>query len=192
MNRLINISFRLSLVVLILTLVSACNSSQSQNNDDETQPERRKSPVVIAHVKHNDTYIKIVYGQPYKRGRVIFGNLVPYGKVWRTGANEATEMTVTQDIMFGGKKVKAGTYALFTIPHKDEWTVILNNDLGQWGAFEYNSDSDYLRFSVHSEKMDQTVEAFTMKFGEVEDNVTTLMLMWDQTEVSIPIRFLDT
>lgn len=174
--------------ILIMTL-SAPNLMAQGMDDEKEKPERRKSPVRIAQVKHNDTYIKVVYGQPYKRGRDIFGELVPYNKVWRTGANEATEITVTKDITFGGEKVESGTYALFTIPGKEEWTVILNNELGQWGAYEYNKEKDYKRFTVPAETMDETVEAFTMKFAEPEDANTTLSLKWDQTKVQIPVKF---
>src|SRR5271167_2889262 len=81
--------------------------------------------------------VKVTYGQPSKRARVIFGGLVPYGEVWRTGANEATEITFSKNVIIDKKEIKAGTYTLFTIPNKDKWTIILNSQLKQWGAFGY-------------------------------------------------------
>jgi len=158
--------------------------------DNDTVVEHRKSPIVISSIIHNDTYIKIVYGQPYKRGRDIFGGLEPYGEVWRTGANEATEITITQDIKMNGHRVDAGTYTLFTIPQPDNWTVILNEQLGQWGAFNYDEQYDYLRFDVPSRETERVVEALTIAFDEVADNQTTLSIAWDDTRIEIPIEFI--
>lgn len=172
--------------VLTFSLLFAL-SCQSESQQADT--DRRKSPIAIAKVNHNDTYIKIVYGQPYKRGRTIFGDLVPYGEVWRTGANEATELTTTRDIMFAGQKVEAGTYALFTIPRENQWTIILNSELGQWGAFEYKSEFDVLRVDVNSEKMEDAAEAFTIQFGEVQNDTTSITMRWDKTRVNIPVEF---
>ena len=84
-------------------------------------PGYRDSPIAIAQYKHGATYIKVTYGKPFKRGRKVFGGFIPYGKVWRTGANEATEITFTHDIYFGPKFVKSGTYSVFTIPSPKEW-----------------------------------------------------------------------
>src|SRR5699024_10115515 len=122
------LTMRSSLVLLILALLfTGCNNEKKQ----QTESSERKSTIAIAGITHDETstYLKVVYGQPYKRGRVIFGDLVPYNEVWRTGANEATEMTTTKDILFNGEKVLAGTYALFTIPREGNWTIILNSDL---------------------------------------------------------------
>jgi len=131
-----------------------------------------------------------VYGQPYKRGRNIFGGLEPFGEVWRTGANEATEITITEDVLIGGNPVEAGTYALFSIPEPEEWTIILNRQLGQWGAFDYDSDYDYLRFTISAGPTDSVVEAMTITFDDVENNSTHLTIAWDDTRVDIPIEFL--
>jgi len=172
-----------------LTLLWGCNNPEPQEPD----PVRRKSPIAIAKVNHEatDTYIKIVYGQPYKHNRDIFGNLVPYDEVWRTGANEATELTTTQPILFGGQRLEAGTYALFTIPHKEgDWTVILNDELGQWGAFNYKKPNDVLRVSAPVQQQKATVEALTIEFSEVEENSTDIIISWDQTLVKIPVTFI--
>jgi len=178
-------------LVLNLLFLSACNQRQPQKPD----PVRRKSPIAIASVKYppSHTYIKIVYGQPYKRDRVIFGNLVPYDKVWRTGANEATEITTTQDITFAGKTLPAGTYALFTIPHKNgKWTIILNSKLGQWGAFDYDKNDDVMRVNVPSNKTENPRQAFAIQFSDVKNASTNIVLSWDYAEVTIPVEFSDT
>ena len=103
----------------------------------------RPSPLSVKTMKYEDSYVKITYNRPHKKGREIFGaDLVPYGKVWRTGANEATEITVTKDVKLGGHKIKAGTYSIFTIPQKDKWTIIINKALGQW-LFEGSNGKEY-------------------------------------------------
>lgn len=151
---------------------------------------RRKSPIAIAKMKHADTYLKIVYGQPYKNGRVIFGELVPYGEVWRTGANEATELTTTGDIMLADRELPAGTYTIFTIPGKENWTLIVNKELGQWGAFDYNPATDLFRVEVPSSELDQVSEVFTIQFEEVQEGTADIVMRWDRTEVRVPIEFM--
>lgn len=150
----------------------------------------RPSPLELVTMKYDDTYVKVTYGRPHKRGRDIFGedSLVPYGKIWRTGANEATEITITGDIKMAGNEVKAGTYTLFSIPEKDKWTIILNSELGQWGAYNYNEDFDVLRFSVPTSSTDVVYEPFTIEF-EQHDHTTNILMMWDKTKVEIPIEF---
>lgn len=130
--------------------------------------------------------VEISYGQPSKRGRVIFGELVPFGQVWRTGANEATEITFKKDCTFAGKHVKAGTYTLFTIPAQNEWTIILNTQLKQWGAFGYENvkDKDILHADVPVKKMDKAQEKFVM--AVTKDAVE---MSWDQTAVTVPLKF---
>ncbi|MEQ9413416.1 MAG: DUF2911 domain-containing protein, partial [Cyclobacteriaceae bacterium] len=109
-----------------------CSILLVMNYDASHAQEQRTSPLSITTSRYKDTYVKIVYSQPQKKGRAIFGKLVPYGKVWRTGANEATEITITGDILVDGKELKAGTYSIFTIPNENTWTVIFNTDLGLW------------------------------------------------------------
>ena len=112
------------------------------------QVKSRPSPLAIVAIRYKDAYIKITYSQPQKKGREIFGKLVPYDQVWRTGANEATELTTTKNIQINGTLLKAGTYSLFTIPQKDSWTIIINSEVGLWGAYNYNSKLDVMRFDV--------------------------------------------
>ena len=149
----------------------------------------RVSPVAISIAAYKTTYLKIVYGQPSKKGREIFGKLVPYGEVWRTGANEATEITITRDVIVNGKTLKAGTYALFTIPGKDRWTIIFNNDIGSWGAYNYNMKADELRVEVPAETLtDAAYESFTILIVPKNEKAD-ISLVWDKTKVTLPIQF---
>ncbi len=180
-------SVLISLLAGSLLFIS-CNRKQPEEPD----PVRRKSPTAIATVKHAGTYIKVVYGQPYRGGREIFGDLVPYGDVWRTGANEATELTTTKDILFSGERLEAGTYSLFSIPGAESWTIILNSELGLWGAFEYDASKDIMRIEADAHQTEQVDEAFTIQFEEVTGDSTDMVIKWVQTEVRVPITFLST
>ncbi len=169
----------LFLAVLMLSGVSAAQ--------DAVKP--RPSPLAVVSSRYKDSYIKITYSQPHKHGRAIFGGLVPFGQVWRTGANEATELTVTRDIKINGLDLKAGTYSLYTIPEKSSWTIILNKDLGMWGAYNYNSKMDVLRFEVPAVPVTEFVyEAFTILI-DPRNSRADLVLAWDRTKVIIPIQF---
>jgi hypothetical protein len=140
-------------------------------------------------MKYEDTYVKITYCRPHKRGRNIFGDLLPYGEVWRTGANEATEITLTGPVKLGGHQIKPGTYTLFSIPEKDHWTIILNSELGQWGAYNYNSKLDVLRFDIPTSTTEEIYESFTIEF-EQKAQSAELVMMWDKTKVTIPLEFM--
>lgn len=150
--------------------------------------EPRPSPMYMTTMKHDDTYVKITYGRPHKKGREIFGGLVPFGEVWRTGANEATELTTTGSVYLANNLVKEGTYSIFTIPQKEKWTILLNSALGQWGAYEYDQEKDVLRFDVPAEKTDVTYEPFTIEFNQ-DNSDAFLLMIWDHTKVYIPISF---
>lgn len=176
--------FTISFFTLLLVLGSAFSAVAQEVVEP---PKPRLSPVAIARTMMGDTYIKIVYGQPQKKERVIFGELEPYGKVWRTGANEATEITFTDDVNFGGNRVPAGTYSLFSIPNRDSWTIILNSGLGQFGAFQYDEALDFLRFQVPVGSSDKMYEAFTITLAEADGGVD-MKMNWDQVEVVVPIR----
>ncbi|WP_298737629.1 DUF2911 domain-containing protein [uncultured Chitinophaga sp.] len=140
-----------------------------------------QSPRVTA----EGTNVKISYGQPSKKNREIFGKLVPYGEVWRTGANEATEITFEKDGTFGGKPVKAGTYSLFTIPGEKEWTFILNSTLKQWGAYKYNEikGKDVLQVKAPASTLSAPVEKLTITLPAGK-----LVLEWDKTKVEVPVK----
>ncbi|MBD3617142.1 MAG: DUF2911 domain-containing protein [Gracilimonas sp.] len=173
--------------LLFLGVFFGCQNQGSEN--PRPSQESRKSPIAIASVKGDGSYVKVVYGQPYRRGRTIFGDLQPWGEVWRTGANEATEITITDPVLMGDQAINSGTYTLFTIPGPDSFTVILNHELGQWGAFEYNPERDYKRMKFPVQKLSTPVEAFTIEFSEPEYSMSTMSLKWDRVRVDIPIRF---
>jgi len=152
----------------------------------------RTSPLAIVTAHYKNTYLKITYSQPQKNGREIFGKLVPFDQVWRTGANEATEITITNDVLINGSSMKAGTYSLFTIPGVEKWTIIFNSDLGMWGAYNYNPKSDVLRFEVPSKPIPENTvfEPFTIRVDQKTD-MAELYLLWDKTQVSFPLQFTD-
>lgn len=173
------------LVVFIILLVSW--DSPEIYAQEALKP--RPSPLEMVTMKYENVYVKITYGRPHKRGRNIFGDLLPYGEVWRTGANQATEITVTGPIRFGSHQIQPGTYTLFTIPNKDNWTIIMNSELGQWGAYNYNSKLDVVRFDVPVTHTSTVYEPFTIEF-EQKAQSAELVMMWDRTKVSIPIEFM--
>jgi hypothetical protein len=148
----------------------------------------RASPLAMAAVRYKDAYLKITYSQPLKKGREIFGKLVPYGQVWRLGANEATEMTITKDMLINNIVVKAGTYSLFTIPQADKWTMIINSDTGLWGAYNYNQKLDVMRFDVPVQVNAEITEAFTISIAQKND-LADVLILWDNVKVSVPFKF---
>jgi hypothetical protein len=163
-------------------------ATASIENDSIVKPQIRNSPIMIANLKTTENnYVKCTYGQPLMKGRKIFGNVVPYGKLWRTGANEATEITFTTNIQIGESVLNAGTYTLFSIPNKDKWTIILNSELGQWGDFEYDERKNILIYEAAVRYNYEIYEGFTIKFDEVK-NGFNMLLLWDNVEVTVPIQ----
>ena len=149
-----------------------------------------KSPADITSFpkRGSDKIVKVVYSRPQVKGRKVFGGIVKYDKVWRTGANEATEITFSKDVKIGGKPVKAGTYTLFTIPTEDTWTVIINSELNQWGAYQYKESNDVIRTEVTSRKSEEIIESFSITF-EKSTNGAKMYLGWEKTIVEVPIEF---
>jgi hypothetical protein len=129
---------------------------------------------------------RVIYSRPQKNGRLIFGDLVEYGKVWRLGANEATEIEFFRSVKIGDKKVEKGRYTLYSIPAEDTWTIILNKDNDTWGAFKYDEQKDVLRTSVPVQKLNEEVEALAMTF-EKSDSGCNLIIAWDNIKASLPI-----
>ena len=169
------------LIVVFTFLFALVSLVQAQDKKPPVSPK--------VTVESPDKSIKIVYGQPAKKGRVIFGaegssSLEKYGKVWRTGANEATEVTFKSDVMFGDKMVKAGTYTLFTIPGEKEWSVLLNSTLGQWGAYDYDkvkgADVAMIKVPVSANKT--PIEKLT-----ITPSNNSIAIAWDNVTVSVPI-----
>lgn len=132
--------------------------------------------------------IELSYSRPGVKGRAIFGDLVPYGKVWRTGANQATTLTFGDDVTIGDTKVPAGKYGLLTIPGADEWTIIITHQLDVTQPAAYKQDQDVVRVKVTPMSMPFSIETFTIFFGDVSSNSCNLDLCWDKTIVILPIK----
>lgn len=131
--------------------------------------------------------IELSYSRPNLKGRKAMGDLVPFGKVWRTGANNATVLTFGDEVTIGGKKIPAGKYGLLSIPDKDNWTLIITKQLDVTSPSAYKQDMDMVRVDVKPMMMKDKLETFTMQFANVKSNSCDLHLMWENTAVALPI-----
>ena len=161
-------------------LLLAVFAFQAQAQEDKAN---RPSPPAEATTTVDGVDVTIDYSQPSVKGREIFGKLEPYGKVWRTGANEATTFEASGDVTINGQPLSAGKYALFTIPNEDQWTVIFNKQAEQWGAFDYDESQDALRVDATPEKTNQPTEKLTF---DISDNGEVSM-MWADAKVSFDV-----
>jgi hypothetical protein len=188
--------------VLMLTLVALGVGIAGVATAQDLHPSRRPSPMGMARITVDDTYMRVVYSRPYKRDREnIFGTedsgaLVPFGKIWRTGANEATELTVTGDVMVGGEKLPAGTYSVFTVPGADSWTVHFNSALGLSGTGRFVDGkftpvdipaSDVVVATAAAAKLEEEVDQFTIVWKGM-DGGADMCLQWIMTEVCVPFE----
>lgn len=165
-------------VAVGLLLASNAPATAQERGDDSG----RASKNGLTEGKIGDAEVKITYGRPKVKGREIWGSLVPYGKVWRAGADEATTITFSKDVKVEGQAVPAGTYALFFIPEKDEWTLVLNKVAKQWGAFRYAEGEDQLRVKVKPTASAAAVEELT--YAIEGDQV---ILQWEKVAVPVTI-----
>lgn len=131
--------------------------------------------------------VTLKYSRPNINNRDVFGDLVPYGEVWRTGANSVSTLTIDGTVTIGGTAVEAGTYGILTIPREDKWTVILSKNSEQWGAYTYSPDEDLLRFDVTPEQLDTPVETFTISFSDVHPQSARLNIAWDRTAIGFDL-----
>ncbi len=170
-------------ITLFCFILAICFSSDliAQNF-----PDLDKSSADIASYPRNNPIVKVVYGRPLLKGRDL-SQLIPEGKVWRTGANESTEITFFRDVNFGGTDVKAGTYTLFSVWGPNGFTVILNSNLNTWGTYGYNPEKDILRTNASISDLDKPLEAFSMTFTETND-VITLHMGWDTKSAAVQIK----
>lgn len=169
---------------LFLMMVLGLNTAKAQ---DFPKVDVSTMDAVIVRTDDAQSFMRIIYSRPQKKGRDVFGKLVPYGKVWRTGANEATEITFYKDVMFGDKSVEAGTYTFFTIPNKDKWTVILNKEINLWGAYQHDKSKDIARFEVEPKPTAASVETFSITTKKADEGYH-LLLGWDDTYIEIPVK----
>lgn len=175
-------------ILTILVLVIALVFSNEVNAQKFSKLD--KSPMDAAAYPDNyrvsDKLVKVIYSRPQLKGRSL-EKLAPQGKVWRTGANEAAEITFYKDVNFGGKEVKAGTYTLFTIPGEKEWTIILSTAKNVWGSYFYNEKEDVARVKVPTAKSSSPIEVFSIVF-DGENNEAKMHLGWGNTIVSVPVK----
>lgn len=175
----------MKLGTLLLALVfSTTASAQKFSGLDKSPMDQAMFP--DAHSK-KAPLVRITYSRPQMKSRSI-SELAPAGQVWRTGANEANEIVFYKDAKFGGKDVKAGSYSLFSIPGTDEWTIILNSDLNQWGAYSYDEAADVLRTTAKVSNGSEKLEPFSIAFDEKGEGAN-MVLGWGTTRVTVPISF---
>ena len=149
-------------------------------------PQPSPTATIIQKVGVSD--ISVEYSRPGAKGREIFGDLVPYGKMWRTGANKATKITFNEDCIFGGKKIKKGSYSLFTIPDMDVWSVLLNNDTELWGVGDYDKKKQVCNIETKVINSKDFTESFTIEFGKFKSFSSTMSLKWANTQIDIIIK----
>jgi Protein of unknown function (DUF2911) len=152
---------------------------------------RTLSPPGTAELTAGDLSVSIKYSRPSVRGRLIFGTkeqeaLQPYGAYWRLGANESTEITFNKDINFNGQPMKAGTYRIYAIPGEQDFEIVLNSELGQWGAFEPNAELDLLRTKVPAQKTAASVEQYTINLEPIEGGIN-IVFEWADTRFVVPV-----
>ncbi len=146
----------------------------------------KRSPKAVAQATQNGITITVHYCQPQKNGRTIFGQVVKYGKVWRTGANAATTIQLAQDVRVGGNRLAKGRYSLYTIPTATDWTIIINRRTGQWGV-SYREAADVLRLTVPTRTYTPPAEQFFISF-EPQPGGLNMLLTWDDTQVVVPFQ----
>ena len=157
--------------------------------------DKRLSPKDSVEYRFNDLRLKVSYNRPYKKDRVIFGGLVPYGQVWRTGANEATTFTTNQDLRIMGFLVPKGEYTLWTVPRDSSWKVMINTKEYKWGVDEnmkpmWDPNYDLLELDIPVEALDSVVEQFTISFDNTTDNLK-LTMVWDKTKIAVPLTIIE-
>ncbi|MGK7311520.1 MAG: DUF2911 domain-containing protein [Candidatus Longimicrobiales bacterium M2_2A_002] len=196
------ITIRRTVMLLAATCAAALATAEAAGAQD-LHPSRRPSPIGIAKTHLGDTYVKVTYGRPYVRDRVIFGPpddtsppLVPYGRIWRTGANEATEITTTGPLLMAGEPLPAGTYSIFTEPAPRRWRIHVSPQLGLDGTGlltpegftpnVYDPAKDVLVVEARSTTVEEVVDQFTIDF-EPDPDGAVMVLRWENTEVRVPI-----
>jgi hypothetical protein len=185
------------LVVLFLAISMINTTVEAQFK----APAMDKSPMDMSYFPANFPILKIqnkatdplmcrvCYSRPQKNGRSVFGDLIEYGKVWRLGANEATEIELYKDVKINDARLKKGRYSMYAIPFQDKWTLIFNKETDIWGAFQYDEKKDVLRTDVKLEKQQDPIEAFTLLFDKT-DSGANMVMAWDNIKATLPITFI--
>jgi hypothetical protein len=187
-------------IFLLVFFITAALLSKAQNGTK--LPPLDKSPMDMSYypvnypvlkIQPNKTLeplvVRVIYSRPSKAGRKVFGELVEDGKIWRLGANEATEIEFYRDVKIGSKTVKKGRYTLYAFENPGRWTLIVNKETDTWGAFKYDAAKDVVRVDCAVTKTTDTIESFTMLFEKVTDKNIQLVMAWDDALVKMPIRW---
>jgi hypothetical protein len=170
-------------ILFVLLLIGGISSSFAQQIQ---MPQASPTAKIAQQVGLSD--VTVDYSRPSTKGRKIFGELVPFGQVWRTGANGATLLTFSTDVMISGKNVPAGQYALYSIPGKSEWTMILSKNTKLWGAIGYNESDDLIRFNATPNKLSRNYETMEITFADMTDTGANLSIKWETTRVDFRIE----
>jgi hypothetical protein len=174
-------------VSFMLAGVTAAFAQPHPQSDKAATKKGPVSPRAQVETSIDGKKITVDYSRPSMRGRKIVGGLVPYNKVWRTGADSATSFTTGTDLDIGGERVPKGSYTLYTWPSEKGWKLIINKQTGQWGT-EYDQAQDLARVDMKREALPKPVETFTISFSPVKNNATNLVLEWENTRLSVPIK----
>lgn len=172
---------KLNILSIFLAMIVGC-PAVAQLNLPHASPDAE----LRQQVGFTDVVVK--YSRPGAKGRKIFGNLVPFGELWRTGASDATTIHFSDTIQLNGNSVPKGTYSLFTIPDKEEWTIIINKDTAMHGASNYTKDLDILRFKVKPETISRFYETFTIEVNDIIKESASIYLAWENTQVKLSLR----
>ena len=174
----------IKLAAALVTILAFATTGLRAQQDKASRP---SPPATADCALAGGQKITIDYSSPRMKGRKIFGELVPYGKVWRAGANEATTMNVGADVTIGGKAVPAGKYTIFAIPDQNKWTLVISKKTGEWGTAYPGPDNDLARIDMKSEKLPAPVENFTISFNQTSGGCT-LKMQWETTQASVDIK----
>lgn len=181
---------KFSLLAIILLAALSMNAQEVKFAPLDASPaDIAYFPNKAVKFKKTDTpspSIKVIYSRPAAKGRVIFGDLIKYGEIWRVGANENTEIKFYKPATINGVAVPAGSYSLFAIPEKDKWTIIINKELDMWGAYAYDESKDLVKITVPVKTVTTPIELLSIAFTS-KDGITNLVIGWDKTTVEVPI-----
>jgi hypothetical protein len=189
---------RFSIVSILFLLVNIF--SYGQSSPRFTQPDKSPMDMVYYPVDYpklkarpssvsEPLIMRLIYSRPQKMGRKVFGELVEDGKIWRLGANEATEIEFFREVKIGNKRIKKGRYTMYALENKSQWIIIFNSELDTWGAFNYSAAKDVLRVNCSVQKIAEPLESFSMQFEKLSDQSCQLYIAWDDVMVALPISW---
>lgn len=194
-NMMISRLLKIAIFFFVITNICQGQGTTKFTQLDQSPMDMIYYPVDYPKLKTKPTPVtepliaRIIYSRPQKMGRKVFGDLVEDGKIWRLGANEATEIEFFREVKIGNKKLKKGRYTLFALENKTEWTLIFNTELDTWGTFNYYTAKDVLRVTCNVQKTSEPIEAFSMQFEKINAQSCQLLIGWDDVMVALPISW---